>query len=247
MNFLATYPSDVIDFQWALVHPMLKRTGKLGRPQPFDWRRVFNACAYVLNTGCPWRSLPKDAYPSWPGVYKHFRRGSKLGLFEGITMALNREIRRVPERNPTPSPPIADAHSLKSRHGGEEIGFDGHQKVCGRKNPLLIDTLGLLWGVRTHAHLHQRQAHLAAIGGYHTQTPPARNYQRLLDPPDQRIVNWREGQRADVVACFAKRLCRNDAQRICAFAKRGKGTIPFRRDCSLQTGLQESQNGWEVE
>ena len=87
----------------------------------------------------------------------------------------------------------------------------------------------------------------SSIGGYHMQTPPARNHQRLLDPPDQRIVNWPEGQRADFDACFAKRLCRNDAQRICAFAMRGKEMILLRQDGTLQTGLQESQNGWKVE
>lgn len=54
-------------------------------------------------------------------------------------------------REPTPSTLIIDAHSIKSRNGGEAIGFDGNKKVHGRKNQILIDTHGLVWGVHTHA------------------------------------------------------------------------------------------------
>lgn len=112
---------------------------------------MFNACVYVVNTGCPWRSLPKDAYPPWPGVYKHFQIWVKSAVFERVTLTLNREVRKLAKRNETPSTVIADAHRLKSRHGGEAIGFDGNQKVHGRKNQLMSDTRGLLWGVHPHA------------------------------------------------------------------------------------------------
>ena len=130
---------------------LFDRTGEPGRPQTFELRKVFNGFSYVVNTGCPWRSLPQDAYPPWSGVYKHFRRWAKVGLFEQVTVTLNREVRTADGRNETPSTVIVDANSLKSRHGGEEIGFDGNKKVHGRKNQLLIDTMGLLWGVHTHA------------------------------------------------------------------------------------------------
>ncbi len=151
MTSLAVYPSDVSDAQWAVVFPLLNRTEQRGRPQAYDLRRVFNACAYVANTGCPWRSLPQDAYPPWSGVYKHFRAWSKGEVFQRVTLVLNQKLRRVAERSETPSTVVVDAHSLKSRHGGEAIGFDGNKKVRGRKNQLMSDTLGLLWGVHTHA------------------------------------------------------------------------------------------------
>lgn len=151
MTSLAVYPSDVSDEQWAVVFPLLNRTGQRGRPQTYDLRRVFNGCAYVISTGCPWRSLPQDAYPPWSGVFKHFRAWSIGKVFQQVALTLNREVRRLAERNETPSTVIVDAHSLKSRHGGEEIGFDGNKKVHGRKNQLMSDTLGLLWGVHTHA------------------------------------------------------------------------------------------------
>ena len=82
MTLLAVYPSDVTDSQWAMILPLFDRTGQRGRPPTYELRRVFNGCACVVNTGCPWRSLPQDAYPPWSGVYKHFRRWAKSGLCE---------------------------------------------------------------------------------------------------------------------------------------------------------------------
>lgn len=151
MTPLASYPGDLTDEQWALVSPLLSREGQRGRPQTYDLRRVFNGCVYILNAGCSWRHLPKDAYPPWPCVYKHYRHWLELNLFETLTLTLNRAVRVAAERKETPSTGIVDAHSLKSQHGGEAIGFDGNKKIRGRKNQLLTDTLGLIWGVHTHA------------------------------------------------------------------------------------------------
>lgn len=151
MTTIASYPSDLTDDQWDLIHPFLNRAGQPGRPQPYDLRQVFNGCVYILNAGCPWRSLPKDAYPPWSCVYKHYQRWTDLNLFETITLSLNRTVRTAAGLKETPRTGMVDAHSLKSQHGGESIGFDGNKKVRGRKNQILTDTIGLLWGVHTHA------------------------------------------------------------------------------------------------
>lgn len=151
MSELASYPGDLTDEQWDLVFPILSRVGQRGRPQKYDLRQVFNGCAYIASGGCSWRRLPKDAYPPWPCVYKHYQRWSALNLFETLALTLNRAVRVAAGREETPSTGIVDAHSLKSQHGGEAIGFDGNKKVHGRKNQILTDTLGLIWGVHTHA------------------------------------------------------------------------------------------------
>lgn len=46
---------------------------------------------------------------------------------------------------------ILDSISVKSRIGGEAIGFDGNKKIRGRKFQIVTDTVGLIWGVRIHA------------------------------------------------------------------------------------------------
>ena len=54
------YDSDLSDAQWALIADLatlpIKRTGR-PRASP---RECFNACLYVLSTGCRWNDLPHD-------------------------------------------------------------------------------------------------------------------------------------------------------------------------------------------
>ena len=69
----------------------------------------------------------------------------------------------------------------------------------------------------------------------------------LLDQGNQMMVDLGKRQCADLDARFAKRLSRNDAQRIGAVAKMGKETVQFRLDGALQPGQQKSQNRREVE
>ena len=116
-----------------------------------DLHAIFNGCLYIAREGCCWRSLPKVICPPWTVVFWHFQRWSKSALLVQVTHALNEAVRRKKGREMTPSTLIVDAHSLKSRNGGEAIGFDGNKKVHGRKNQVLIDTLGLIWDVHTHA------------------------------------------------------------------------------------------------
>lgn len=151
MAVAAVYPTDISVEQWAVVQPILTRIGKPGRPLLHDLHCIFNGCLYIARESCCWRSLPKDAYPPWTIVFWHFQRWTKSGLLEQVTHTLNEAVRIKMGREMTPSTLIVDAHSLKSRNGGEAIGFDGNKKVHGRKNQILIDTLGLVWGVHTHA------------------------------------------------------------------------------------------------
>ncbi|MGO9444462.1 MAG: transposase [Thiobacillaceae bacterium] len=46
---------------------------------------------------------------------------------------------------------MGDSQSVKSAHGGEQIGFDGGKKVHGRKRQVIADTIGLLWHVDVQA------------------------------------------------------------------------------------------------
>ena len=69
----------------------------------------------------------------------------------------------------------------------------------------------------------------------------------LLDQGNQMMVDLGKRQCADLDARFAKRLCRDNTQRIGAVAKVGKEAIQFRLDGALQTGQQKSQDRREVE
>lgn len=104
MTVTARYPTDMNDEQWMVVRPILERVGKPGRPLRYALRSIFNGCLYITREGCSWRSLPKDAYPPWTVVYRHFQRWSQTGQLEKLTHCLNQAVRKKGGVSPPPAP-----------------------------------------------------------------------------------------------------------------------------------------------
>jgi transposase len=74
------------------------------------------------------------------------------GTFKRLNTALREHLRTRLGRNQQPSAPIVDSQTLKTTGvGGTERGFDPAKKVRGRKRHLLVDTEGLVLGVRIHS------------------------------------------------------------------------------------------------
>ena len=69
-----------------------------------------------------------------------------LGLFQAL--ATRRRLGPITlSRNPEPSAGRIDSQSIKTATQNEDIGFDGHKKIKGRKRHILVDTLGLIMAV----------------------------------------------------------------------------------------------------
>ena len=109
-----------------------------------------NAIMYILKTGCQWRMLPKD-FPPYNTVFYYFNKWKLEGVFEELTHTLHRMVRKLMGREETPSLGIIDSRSVKSSHHvGADRGIDGNKKIKGRKEHIVVDTLGLPMSVEVH-------------------------------------------------------------------------------------------------
>jgi putative transposase len=169
MSTACHYPTDVSDTQWEVLQLVLPppkwRPGGPGR-KPMDLRRVINGIFYVNKTGCQWRMLPKEFGP-WETVYGYFCRWRRAGVWARVMDTLRQWERQSQGRLPEPSACCADSRSIKTATQGEDVGFDGHKKITGRKRHLLVDTLGLIIAVVvTAANMDDRQGLVALMKRY---------------------------------------------------------------------------------
>lgn len=117
------YSTDLSDFQWIHVQPML--TGL--RTYKHSKRELINAVLYLTETGCQWRNLPHD-FPPWKTVYSFFMRAKKSGLWERLRNHLVEITRENAGRNPLPSFAIVDSQSIRTTSASHERGYDGGKK-----------------------------------------------------------------------------------------------------------------------
>ena len=90
----------------------------------------------------------------------YFRKWKLEGVFEEVMDTLHSLVRKQAGRQESPSLGIMDSRSVKtSHHVDSERGIDGNKKIKGRKEHIIVDTLGLPLAVAIHeANLHDSKA-----------------------------------------------------------------------------------------
>jgi putative transposase len=144
------YKSDTSDREWEVVKSLVCIEQTKGRPREVDLREVLDTIFYVEHTGCQWDMLPHDLLPK-STVYDYFVKWDEDSTLDQILALTNRKVRKTKGREESPSLGIIDSQSVKTAHGGDDVGFDGFKKVKGRKRHLITDILGLVLAVTVTA------------------------------------------------------------------------------------------------
>jgi transposase len=165
------YASDLSDREWALVAPFMPAPKQIGRPRTTDLREVMNAISYIATTGCQWAMLPKD-FPPYSTVQRYFYDWRDSGLLQTIRFALAMETRELESRKAQPSAGVIDSQSVKTTESGGVRGYDAGKKINGRKRHIIVDTIGLLFGLVVHtADIQDRDGASAVLASIRKSCP----------------------------------------------------------------------------
>lgn len=144
---MQTQYEQLTDTQWQIIEEILKDK----RKRKHNLRTIVDGILEILRIGCQWRNM-RCSNVSWQVIYYYFRKWKKDGTLERFNSELNKRERKRQGKQETPSLLCIDSQSIKSApFVNQDKGIDGNKLINGRKRHIIVDTLGLVWGVVVHA------------------------------------------------------------------------------------------------
>ena len=144
---MQTHFKELSDTCWQIIEENLKDR----RKRKHNLRDVVNGILEILRTGSQWRNLNHPRV-GWQSIYYYFRKWKLDGTLERLNSELNKKERKRQGNHEIPSLLCIDSQSVKSvAFVSQDKGIDGNKHVNGRKKHIIVDTLGLVWGVVVHA------------------------------------------------------------------------------------------------
>jgi putative transposase len=144
---MQTQFTELTDTQWQFIEEILNQH----RKRKHNLRDIVNGILELLRTGVQWRNLNHPTL-SWQIIYYYFRKWKVDGTLDRLNSSLNEKERKRQHKQETPSLLYIDSQPIKSvQFVSQDKGIDGNKNSNGRKRHLIVDTLGLVWGVVVHA------------------------------------------------------------------------------------------------
>ena len=158
---MSNYSTNLTEKQWQVIKNIVEPQE---RSRKHFLREILNAIFYVNKSGCQWRMLPSDFAP-WQTVYYYFRKWKLEGVWEEIWSVIHSKARESIGKSESPSLGIIDSRSVKtSHHVDKDRGVDGNKKIKGRKEHIVVDTLGLPMSINVHeANIHDSKGAVPTI------------------------------------------------------------------------------------
>ncbi len=99
--------------------------------------------------------LPSNFAP-WESVYYYFRKWKNEGVIEELLDHIHLSVRKLVGKSGSPSMGIIASRSARTSHHVDPVkGIDGNKKIKGRKQHIVVDTLGFPMSIAVHeANIH---------------------------------------------------------------------------------------------